>query len=40
MENAEYFSVMIFIDIEKKENIFSDLILKNRLFIILALSEH
>lgn len=39
MENAEYFSVMIFIDIEKK-NILSDLMLKNRMFIILALSEH
>lgn len=30
---------MIFIDIEK-ENILSDLMLENRMFIILALSEH
>lgn len=39
MENVEYFFVMIFIDIEK-ENIFLDLIFKNRLFIIFVLSEY
>lgn len=31
---------MIFIDIEKNKKKNSDLMLKNRMFIILALSEH